>query len=36
VVGLMTVTPDGFALAYEMLPGNTADCTTLRDALRKI
>jgi hypothetical protein len=30
------VTPDGFPLAYEVLPGNTADCTTLRNALRKI
>jgi hypothetical protein len=34
----LIVTPDGFLLAYEVLPGNTntADCTTLRDALRKI
>ena len=32
----MIVTPEGFPLAYEVLPGNTADCTTLRDALRKI
>jgi hypothetical protein len=30
------VTPDGFPLGYEVLPGNTADCTTLRDMLRKI
>jgi transposase len=32
----LIVTPEGFPLAYEVLPGNTADCTTLRDALRKI
>ena len=32
----LIVTPDGFPLAYEVLPGNTADCTTLRNALRKI
>jgi transposase len=32
----LIVTPDGFPLGYEVLPGNTADCTTLRDALRKI
>jgi transposase len=36
VVIALIVTPDGFPLAYEVLPGNTADCTTLRDALRKI
>jgi transposase len=36
VVIALVVTPDGFPLAYEVLPGNTADCTTLRDALRKI
>ncbi len=36
VVIALIVTPDGFPLAYEMLPGNTADCTTLRDMLRKI
>jgi transposase len=36
VVIALIVTPDGFPLAYEVLPGNTADCTTLHDALRKI
>src|SRR4051812_49911376 len=30
------VTPEGFPLAYEVLPGNTADCTTLSDFLHKI
>jgi transposase len=32
----LIVTPEGFPLAYEVLPGNTADCTTLRGALCKI
>src|SRR6201998_2835652 len=32
----LAVTPRGFPLAYEILPGNTSDKTTLRDALRKI
>jgi hypothetical protein len=36
VVIALIVTPDGFPLAYEMLPGNTADCTTLPDMLRRI
>jgi transposase len=36
VVIALIVTPDGFPLAYEVLPGNTADSTTLRDFLRKI
>ena len=36
VVIALVVTPDGFPLAYEVLPGNTADSTTLRDMLRKI
>jgi transposase len=36
VVIALIVTPDGFPLAYEVLPGNTADCTTLRGALHKI
>ena len=36
VVIALIVTPEGFPLAYEVLPGNTADCTTLRGALRKI
>ena len=30
------MTPEGFPLAYEMLPGNAADSTTLRGMLRKI
>src|SRR5437763_12403590 len=36
VVIALIVTPAGVPLAYEVLPGNTADCTTLRDFLRKI
>jgi len=32
----LVVTPDGFPLAYEVLNGNTADCTTLRDFLKKL
>jgi transposase len=32
----LVVTPDGFPLAYEVLNGNTADCTTLRGFLDKI
>jgi len=36
VVIALIVTPEGFPLAYEVLPGNTADCTTLRGFLRKI
>jgi transposase len=35
VIGLI-VTPEGFPLAYEVLPGNTSDKTTLRRFLRKI
>ena len=35
VIALM-VTPEGFPLAYEVLPGNTADKTTLQDFLAKI
>src|SRR6059036_671916 len=35
VVIALIVTPEGFPLAYEVLPGNTADCKTLRGALRK-
>ena len=30
------VTPEGLPLAYEVLPGNTADNTTLRDFLARI
>ena len=36
VVIALIVTPEGFPLAYEVLPGNTADCTTLPDFLHKI
>lgn len=36
VVIALVVTPEGFPLAYEVLPGNTADNTTLRDFLEKI
>jgi Transposase DDE domain len=36
VVIALVVTPDGLPLAYEVLPGNTADCTTLRRFLARI
>jgi hypothetical protein len=36
VVIALVVTPNGLPLAYEVLPGNTADCTTLRMFLQKI
>ena len=36
VVIALVVTPDGLPLAYEMLPGNTADYKTLRTFLDKI
>jgi transposase len=36
VVIALIVTPEGFPIAYEVLPGNTADKTTLRDFLGKI
>jgi transposase len=36
VVIALIVTPEGFPLAYEVLPGNTADKTTLADFLKKI
>jgi hypothetical protein len=32
----LVVTSDGLPLAYEVLPGNTADCKTLRDFRAKI
>jgi transposase len=32
----LTVTPDGFPLAYEVMPGNTSDKTTLADFLQSI
>lgn len=36
VVIALVVTPDGLPLAYEVLAGNTADSTTLRDFLARI
>ncbi len=36
VVIALIVTPDGFPLAYEVLPGNTLDKQTLADVLTKI
>jgi Transposase DDE domain len=36
VVIALVVTPEGLPLAYEVLPGNTADNTTLRDFLDRI
>lgn len=36
VVIALVVTPQGFPLAYEVMPGNTADNTTLRAFLQKI
>ena len=36
VVIALIVTPEGFPLAYEVLPGNTADKSTLKDFLKKI
>ena len=36
VVIALIVTPDGFPLAYEVMPGNTSDNTTLADFLTKI
>lgn len=36
VVIALIVTPEGFPIAYEVLPGNTSDKTTLRDFLKKI
>jgi transposase len=36
VVIALVVTPDGLPLAYEVLPGNTADKTTLKEFLAKI
>jgi transposase len=32
----LVVTPQGFPLAYEVMPGNTSDKTTLADFLKKI
>lgn len=36
VIIALVVTPEGFPIAYEVLPGNTADHITLRDVLRRI
>jgi hypothetical protein len=36
VVIALVITPDGFPLAYEVMDGNTADCTTLREFLERI
>ena len=36
VVIALVITTDGFPLAYEVMNGNTADCTTLRSFLNKI
>jgi transposase len=36
VVIALVITPDGLPLAYEVMPGNTSDKTTLSDFLKKI
>jgi hypothetical protein len=36
VVIALVVTPEGFPLAYEVLAGNTRDCSTLKDFLARI
>jgi hypothetical protein len=36
VVVALVVTPEGFPIGYEVMPGNTADCTTLRRFLDKV
>lgn len=36
VVIALIITPEGFPLAYEVVPGNTSDKTTLADFLKKI
>ncbi len=36
VVIALIVTPEGFPVAYEVMPGNTSDKTTLPEFLRKI
>jgi transposase len=36
VVVALVVTPEGFPLAYEMMPGNTSDKTTLREMVERI
>ena len=36
IIIALVVTPEGLPLAYEVLPGNTADKTTLRGFLERI
>jgi transposase len=36
VIIALIITPDGLPLAYEVLPGNTSDKTTLKDFLERI
>jgi transposase len=36
VVIALIVTPEGFPLAYEVMPGNTSDKTTLKAFLEKV
>ena len=36
VVVALVITPEGFPLAYEVMPGNTSDKTTLKEFLAKI
>lgn len=36
VVVALIMTPEGFPVAYEVMPGNTSDKTTLPNFLRKI
>ncbi len=36
VVIALVITPEGFPLAYEVMPGNTSDKTTLKEFLAKI
>jgi hypothetical protein len=36
VVVALVVTPEGFPVAYEVYPGNTRDCATLKDFLDRI
>jgi len=36
VILALIVTPEGYPLAYEVLPGNTSDKTTLKGFLEKI
>ena len=36
VIIALVVTPEGLPLAYEVLPGNTADNTTLKDFLARM